>query len=151
SPPDPRVPFPATVEITPSALTRRTRLLSVSAIKNPPSGNTATPVGNCRLAFVAGPPSPPDPRRPFPATLLLAPPAQPRRTRLVCVSGIKNPPSGNTATPNGRLRLALVAGPPSPPDPVTFPATVKIFPLNEFATAPVTATNKNTDTEKTAQ
>src|SRR5258708_18400518 len=72
-PPSPEyawLPFPTTVVIVPSSATRRTRLLAWSAINREPSAATAAASG-VTLASVAGPPSPPLPDVPFPATVLI--------------------------------------------------------------------------------
>ena len=60
------LPVPATLVITPAADTWRTTLLNVSAIRNPPSGVAATPMGLLSSASVAGPSSPVSPGCRFP-------------------------------------------------------------------------------------
>src|SRR5437773_5198003 len=81
SPPKLYVPFPATVVMMPEATTSRMRWLFVSAMYRLPAASTATPVGPARLAFVAGPPSPPKPEVPVPATVVMKPDAATLRIR----------------------------------------------------------------------
>src|SRR4029453_12154140 len=121
-----------------TASTRRMRWLLVSAIHRFPAASTATPVGLVRLAAVAGPASPENPPKPFPATVVITPvPASTRRMRRLVVSAIHRFPAASTAPPVGSVRLAAVAGPASPEKPnVPFPATV--------LTAPVTASTLTT-------
>src|SRR5439155_182905 len=84
-------------------------------------------------AAVARPPSPAKPQAPpVPATVLIAPVAAPtlRMTQLP-LSAMKRSPEPLRVRPTGRLSLAFVAAPPSPPKsqapPV--PATVLIVPV----------------------
>ena len=114
SPVNPGVPVPATVVIVPSAETRRIRLLTVSAIRKPPSGSEATPCGAASCALVAGPPSPKEPADPVPATVVIVPSAATLRMQLLSASAIRKPPSGVRASPCGWFSWAAVAGPPSP-------------------------------------
>jgi hypothetical protein len=83
------VPLPATVVMIPVGDTRRTRPAPASAIKKLPSGSTATPIGSLKLAAVAGPPSPESPNQPVPATVLIVPSANTRRTRSLPASAIR--------------------------------------------------------------
>ena len=66
SPLKPDVPFPATVVMTPEESTFLIRWFWVSAMKRFPAPSTARPRGNCKVASVAGPPSPTKPGRPLP-------------------------------------------------------------------------------------
>jgi hypothetical protein len=115
--------------------TSRMRLLLLSAMKRWPRLSTATPAGLPRLALMAGPPSPRlGSHGPPPATVVMMPVAAPtRRMRSLPLSGIKRFPALSREIPEFhmlKLRLALVAGPPSPLKPaVPFPATVVIFPV----------------------
>src|SRR5262249_3493291 len=68
----PRWPFPATVVIVPSGPTLRMRWFCKSAIYRLPLESTATLAGILRLAWTAGPPSPPKPTAP-PATVVVNP------------------------------------------------------------------------------
>src|ERR1700730_10739531 len=70
SPEKPGEPLPARVVRVPSALTKRIRLLAVSAIYRLLEASTATLRGMERAAFVADPPSPPVPP---PATVVISP------------------------------------------------------------------------------
>ena len=80
-----------------------------------PEPSTATPLGQLRLAPVAGPPSPENRLLPFPAIVVMTPvAASTRRMRLLPWSPMNRLPEPSTATPIGPLRLALVAGPRSP-------------------------------------
>ena len=54
-------PFPATVEIVPAAVTRRTRRLFRSAINRFPDASTPNPSGDSNDAEIAGPLSPANP------------------------------------------------------------------------------------------
>src|SRR5262245_16675323 len=90
-PPSPLVkaaamPVPATVVITPVGETRRTRWANSSAIRKPPSGVGASPIGTLSCAAVAAPPSPELPCTPVPATVLMIPADDTRRTRLLTSS-----------------------------------------------------------------
>ena len=68
------MPVPATVEMLPSGVTLRTRLLVVSAMYMLPSGPKAKPSGLFSWAAVARPPSPPKPPcPPVPATMVTTP------------------------------------------------------------------------------
>jgi hypothetical protein len=95
-----------------------------SAIKKPPSAVAATPSGPSSWALVAGPPSPENPCV-LPATVVIVPSGDTRRTRWLNVSAIKKPPSAVAATPNGVPSWAAVDKPPSPENPNVEPATVK--------------------------
>jgi hypothetical protein len=80
---------------------------------------------------------------PVPATVVIVPPGETRRTRRLSASAIRNPPSAVTAIPNGELSWAAVAAPPSPEKPgVPVPATVKmLFVAAPAAGATVSAIN----------
>src|SRR5262245_18527281 len=75
------LPLRAAVVIVPAGDTRRTRELPLSAMRNPPSALTATPNGRASWAAEAGPPSPRIPSVPSPATVVIVPPGDTRRTR----------------------------------------------------------------------
>ena len=78
-------------------------------------------------AAIAGPPSPVDPARPLPATVVIVPSGHTRRTvrrpstRTLPGSPVpsttRNPPSGRAASEDGWNICAAVAGPPSPETP----------------------------------
>ena len=90
---------------------------------------TATPVGLCSLASVAGPPSPANPATPLPATVVIVPSGSMRRMRWFPASAMNTLPSWSSATPVGYCRLAAVAGPPSPRNEgMPLPAIVVIVP-----------------------
>ena len=129
----PLVPLPTTVVITPFAFTRRMQLLPVSAMKTLPAPSTATPCGFHNAALVAGPPSPLKPRVLLPANVVMIPvTASTRRMRFPVAMNRLPPPS--TATPNGKIKAALVPGPPSPLKPRTpFPATIAMSPVEAFS------------------
>jgi hypothetical protein len=100
-----------------------------SPIRKPPSAVAATPRGELSWAAVAAPPSPADPPVPVPATVVIVPPGDTRRTRWLPRSAIRKPPSAVAATPAGEVSWAAVAALPSPADPaVPVPATVVIVP-----------------------
>src|SRR4051794_13160003 len=105
---------PEIVEITPSAVTRRTSQSLVSAMRNPPSGVAATRVGRERQALVAGPPSPQYPSRPLPATVEILPSGVTRRTRSWKGCAIYRLPSRPRERPWGWKTAAARADPPSP-------------------------------------
>src|SRR2546425_13168771 len=90
-----------------SASTNRIAWLPSSAIRKPPSAVAATPPGNASLAAVAGPPSPvePDIER-VPATVVILPAGEARRSAPLLVSAIRKPPSAVAPTPAGALSLA---------------------------------------------
>ena len=132
SPESPRTPSPISVVITPAGSTRRTRSFVVSAIRKLPSASATTLCGSCRLAAVAGPPSPLKPDTPFPATVVIVPSADTFLIRSLSISAIRKPPSAVGATANGMDSRASIAGPPSPANPSTpLPATVVIVPDGE--------------------
>src|SRR4029453_2290244 len=81
--------------------TKRMAALPGSAIRNPPAGVVATAYGIVRLAAVAGPPSPlmKTDDVPVPATVVITPVGETRRTRLPNQSAIRKPPSGVVASP----------------------------------------------------
>ncbi len=92
SPEKPRIPFPATVVMNPvAASTRRMRWLARSAMKRLPEASTATPLGNLRLASVAGPPWP-RPSPPPPTVALTPVDASPRRRRSLSLSAMNSLP-----------------------------------------------------------
>ena len=99
--PSPSAWPPATVVMIPLALTRRMRLLPVSAIRNEPSGRAATSRGAFSEAPVAASPSPPKPALADPATVVMTPVGLTRRMRLLPVSAMRKPPSAVGATPRG--------------------------------------------------
>src|SRR5438552_17933212 len=110
SPEEPIVPLPATVLMTPFGVTLRIRLKS--AMNRLPVASAATPWGAPRDALVAGPPSPEPALLPLPATVLIIPSRVTFRIRWLPRSAMKRLPAASTATPQGRFRDALVAGPP---------------------------------------
>src|SRR4051794_9198434 len=129
SPEKPGVPVPATVVIVPAGVTRRTRPLPASAITKPPSGVPATASTEASWAAGAGPPPPEGPGGPVPATVVMVPAGDTRRTRRLPESAIRKPPSAVAATASGALSAAAVAAPPSPENPgVPVPAAVVIVP-----------------------
>ena len=75
-------------------------------------------------------PSPEKPVAPSPATVVIMPmEASTQRTRLLSVSAINRLPSLSRTMPQGKLRLAPVANPPSPEKPfIPFPTTVVMMP-----------------------
>ena len=116
----------------PCANTSRIRLFWASAKKTFPELSTATPRGLFMDAETAGPPSPEKPAAPLPASVVMMPPADTFRIRLLKVSAMKRFPAASTATPLGSFNDAEVAGPPSPEKPSTpLPATVVMMPLTE--------------------
>src|ERR1035438_437679 len=123
----PRVaPPPAIVAITPPETLRIRR---ESAMKRSPGESSINFQGKPNSALVAGPASPLNPSVPFPATVVMIP-SETLRTRRLPVSAMNKLPAESTATPQGLLNSALVAGPPSPVKPdVPFPATVLITPF----------------------
>ena len=119
-----RVPLPATVVMIPEGSTLRMRWLARSAMKKLPLPSTATPLGKAKPALVAGAPSPLKPEMPLPATVVMMPEVSTLRMRLLFRSAMKRLPAPSTATPVGKAKLALVAGPPSPLNPeMPMPAT----------------------------
>jgi len=112
------------VMIVPDASTLRTRWLLESAMIRLPLGSTATAKGELSWAAVAGPPSPPKPATPVPATVVTVPPGLTRLMRWLSASARKRLPLPSKAMPRGRPRAADTAGPPSPrkatsPSPAT--------------------------------
>src|SRR2546430_2859727 len=103
-------------------------------MKRFPVVSTATPEGFDKGAEVAGPPSPLLPNVPLPAMVVMIPvAASTRRILILLESAIKTFPALSTATADGLLNSADVAGPPSPLKPPPqqlpwwpFPATVVI-------------------------
>src|SRR5262249_34386761 len=135
-------PFPAIVVITPLAETIRTRLSFESLITKPPPGMTSIPFGAFKRAALAGPPSPHGlvgvaQETPVPATRVIIPLADTRRTLLPRSSVIRNAPPDPGTTRSGAFSFAAVAGPPSPQASAGFahivpePATVVMIPLTE--------------------
>jgi hypothetical protein len=118
------------------AATRRMRALRVSAMRSEPSaGWTAMPDGVLRYARVAGPPSPPrfpTPKQSDPATVVIVPFGDTRRTKCAPLSAISSEPSaGCTATSVGPISAAATAGLPSAERPALRPepATVVMVPV----------------------
>jgi hypothetical protein len=92
----------------------------------------ATPYGLCKVAEVAGPPSPlKPPDVPLPAQVMMVPFGHTWRMRWFLESAIKMlPVVESTATPYGLCKAADVASPPSPLMPYEpVPATVVIVPF----------------------
>src|ERR1035441_8337194 len=81
-------PCPATVVIMPDGSTLRTRPLLLSAMYIFPDASTATQTGLLSCACLAGPPSPPKPAVPFPATVVMFPPGANFLTVLLSGSAI---------------------------------------------------------------
>ena len=78
---------------------------------------------------MAGPPSP-RPEFPPPAAVVMMPLGDTFRIRPFWKSAMKRFPEPSTATLEGKLRDAEVAGPPSPENPLLpLPATVAMMPL----------------------
>ena len=107
-----------------------------------PLPSIASALGTVSCALVAGPPSPPLPQSslvmmpvvvagPLPATDVMTPVlAATRRMRWLSLSAMNRSPAALSAKPVGVVRLALVAGPPSPRRPVApVPATVVMTPV----------------------
>src|SRR6266545_749852 len=87
------------------------------------------PAALAKVAFRAGPPSPPKPQAPVPAKVEIMPVGETTRTALLASSDMYTPPSRPAATPLGLLKVAAVAGPPSPEFPqLPFPAIVVMMP-----------------------
>ena len=109
----------------------RIRSFLVSRINTLPLVSTHSPLGSFKEARIAGPPSPPKPAVPFPAIVAMIPvPAFTTRMRLFSLSAMNKLPLLSTATPDGDLNNAFVAGPPSPLKPsAPVPATVVITPV----------------------
>ena len=119
NPEEPRVP--AAVPMPPSIeLIKRMPDAKASATKMFPRESTATPVGLLSLAATAGPPSPVgNPEAPVPATVEISLVDAVIRLTLWFPESttIRSPDVGSMARPEGELRRAEVAGPPSPADP----------------------------------
>ena len=81
SPDNPCVPRPAIVVMVPLGSTLRTTPFEGMAIYRLPIESTANPLGNESRAAVAGPPSPAKPSSPLPATVVILPSSEMRRTR----------------------------------------------------------------------
>ena len=97
-----------------------------------PSSSNRTSYGSLSRALFAGPPSPLKPFWPFPATVVIFPPAT-RRIRWLKVSQIYSAPPGPHTTPNGPFILASSAFPPSPEYPCTpVPAIVTMVAAFKF-------------------
>src|SRR5437667_6893 len=89
------------------------------------------PDGQVRLAFVAAPPSPAKVGLPLPATVVMIPVAAATlRIRWLAESAMYRLPLASSAMPDGPLRLAFVAAPPSPAKlGLPLPATVVMIPV----------------------
>jgi hypothetical protein len=99
--PRPEVPPPAAVVMIPLVDTFRMRLLEASAKKRFPEASTAMVVGSHNDAAVAGPPSPEKPWVPLPATVVIIPPTDTFRIRLLLESAMKRFPEASRATLSG--------------------------------------------------
>src|SRR6185369_15582372 len=87
------------------------------------------------IALVAGPPSPNGPLPTRPAKVVIVPCADTRLTVPVAKSAMYILPLRSASTADGTERAALVAGPPSPENPlVPLPATVVIIPPDTLRT-----------------
>ena len=135
--PSPAAWPPATVVMIPLALTRRMRLLPVSAIRNAPSGRAATSRGAFSAAPVAASPSPPKPALAGPATVVMTPVGLTRRMRLLPVSAMRKPPSavGGDAARSVEPHRAVGRGQAVAREPAgrvagPAPATVEIAPAS---------------------
>src|SRR5258708_6116271 len=105
------------------------RLFPESAMYRLPRMSVAMRSGEKRFALLAGPPSPPKLKLPFPAKVVIVPAAVTFRTTSLFVSAIKRLPDGSNANDDGAFIEALKAGPPSPPNPATpLPATGEYRP-----------------------
>src|SRR5579862_1668237 len=126
-------PPPAAVVMVPEVSTLRTRLPANSAMKRLPWRSMATAMGSTSPALVAGPPSPVLSLFPFPATVRIIPWESTIRTRWFDKSAMYRLPLLSTPIPrcplNPQANSALVAGPPSPANPLLpFPANVVMRP-----------------------
>ena len=126
-------PLPATAVVNlPSAFHRRTRVNGTaiwfcdrSPMYRLPSGPTASEEIMPSAAAVAITFSPLNPYVPLPATVVITPSGEIRRTREL-PSAIYRPPAGSIARADGRSNAAVTAGPPSPEWPFCpVPATVR--------------------------
>ena len=135
-------PVPPMVVMLPCGSIRRMRAPIVSAMKMLPAASAMMPRGPLRWAALAGPPSPDE--SPWsvvlpvvdvaawlaaltsPAIVRMIPSGVILRIRLLSVSETRIVPSASTNIPLGLFRLALRAGPPSPPKRLDWvvPATV---------------------------
>src|SRR5258706_16061314 len=113
SPANLKLPFPATVVMTPRS-TLRIRWEKVSAITRLAFGSSQTALGNCMLASRADPPSPEKPNVPLPAIVEIVPEVLTRRIRLLLKSAMRICPDPSTKIPETSDKQALTAGPPSP-------------------------------------
>jgi len=88
------VPPPAIVVMMPvSASTRRMRCLHFRN-EQITGRSAATPVGRCRHALMAGPPSPPETGVPFPATVVMVAAGFHSPNAVLRMSAMKRPPKG---------------------------------------------------------
>src|ERR1035441_466283 len=114
----------------PATVTFRT--LARSAIYRFPLPSTAIATGDCKLAPIAGPPSPFEPEKaePPPATVPMIPAGVTFRTRLS--AAMYRFPAPSAAIASGPENDAFVAGWPSPENPyVPLPATATILRSEE--------------------
>ena len=88
-------PVPAMVLMIPSGVTRRTRLLLVSAMYSVPSAARAIERGVLIWAASAGPPSPEKPPLPTPATVVTVPSTAIRRMRWLPESATNRLPAAS--------------------------------------------------------
>ena len=132
SPPKPNVPLPATVMMSPVALTTsRIRAPGASAKNRSPAASTERPRGLSISAAVASPWSPVEPAVPLPATVMMSPvAATSSRIRLLFASAMNRSPAASRAMLLGAFSSAAVASPLSPVKPaVPLPATVMMSPV----------------------
>jgi len=106
---------------------RRIRPLPESATSTAPSAATVSAAGESSDARLAGPPSPPTPRRP-PATVKTAPSGVMRRRRSVPASAISRPPFSRGTTSVGADSPVERSDAPSAAKPRPRPAICVIVP-----------------------
>jgi hypothetical protein len=106
-------PDPATVVMEPSS-TRRMRWFFVSAMRKPPPGSAATPLGSWSAAAVADFLRRTKVLEPVPATVEMAPEGATARMRWLTVSAMRKPPSAVAVTSDGPFSPTRVASGPVP-------------------------------------
>ena len=109
SPALPVWPVPAKGLIAPSVPTTRTRLSAESAMYRLPAASTARDAGADMVADLAGPPSPPEPRAPLPATTHTIPLESIRTTWCAPLSATNRSPLLPATTALGVFRSAEAA------------------------------------------
>ena len=120
---------------THSEMISRMLLTPASEMITFPDVSTFKPLGYTNCALVAGPPSPLLPSTPVPANKVMMPVLlATKRTLWFHPSAKYTLSDTSTVKPNIKLKVALVAGPPSPallPD-APVPAKVVIMPVRRF-------------------